>query len=68
MQMFNGHFDGKVIVWDEPADLEPNTKVKVIAPAVGEDGRALVNDFTRISQAAFDKIWDNPLDADYDRL
>lgn len=68
MRTFNGHFDGKVIVLDEPADLEPNTKVKVIAPVDGEGEHPLVNDFARASQAAFQKIWDNPLDADYDRL
>ena len=68
MQVLNGHFDGKVIVLDEPADLKPNTKVKVIAPDAGEDERALVDDFAQASQAAFQKVWDNPLDADYDRL
>ena len=68
MQVLNGHFDGKVIVLDEPADLKPNTKVKVIAPDTGEDERALVDDFAQASQAAFQKVWDNPLDADYDRL
>jgi hypothetical protein len=68
MQMLNGHFDGKVVVLDEPADLEPNTKVKVIAPGTGENERILVDDFARASQATFQKVWDNPLDADYDHL
>lgn len=68
MQMLNGHFDGKVVVLDEPTDLEPNTKVKVIVPGVGENDRAPVDDFTRASQATFQKTWDNPLDADYDHL
>lgn len=68
MRTFYGHFDGKVIVLDEPADLEPNTRVRIIAPGGGEDDRVLVNDFAIASQAAFQKIWDNPLDADYDRL
>ena len=68
MQTLNGHFDGKVVVLDEPANLEPNTQVKIIAPGAGENERALVNDFAQASQATFQKLWDNPLDADYDRL
>ena len=68
MKTLNGHFDGKVVVLDEPADLEPNTKVKVIAPSADENERSLVSDFARASQATFQKIWDNPLDADYDHL
>ena len=68
MKTLNGHFDGKVVVLDEPANLEPNTQVKIIAPGAGENERALVNDFAQASQATFQKLWDNPLDADYDRL
>lgn len=68
MQTFNGHFDGKVIILDEPADLKPNTKVKVIAPAGGEEERKLVDDFAKASQISFNKIWDNSLDAQYDKL
>ena len=64
-QTITGHFDGKVIVLDEPADLKPNDKVKVIAPDADEE---LVRDFARLSEPAFQKIWDNPLDADYDKL
>jgi hypothetical protein len=30
--------------------------------------RALADAATRLSEAAFAKIWDNPDDADYDRL
>jgi len=64
MRTLNAHFDGKVIVLDEPADLKSNDKVKVIAP----DGDDVVRDFARLSESAFQKIWDNPLDADYDKL
>jgi hypothetical protein len=67
MKTFNGHFDGKVIVLDEPADLQPNTKVKIIAPA-SRDTSGLATDFAVLSEPAFKKIWDNPLDADYDAL
>ena len=68
MKSFNAHFDGKFIVLDEPAQLKPNAKVKVIAAEAGESDRALVADFAHLSETAFRKIWDNPLDADYDRL
>jgi hypothetical protein len=66
MQTLNGHFDGRVVVLDEPARLKPNTKVKVIAQD-GED-EALANGCARLSESVFRKLWDNPLDAHYDRL
>jgi hypothetical protein len=62
-----GHFDGRVIVLDEPADLEPNTKVEIIAPT-GREASGLAGDFAILSEPVFEKIWDNPLDADYDAL
>lgn len=66
MQTLIGHFDGRVVVLDEPARLKPNAKVKVIAPDAEE--QALTDACARLSEPVFDKIWDNPLDADYDRL
>ena len=63
----NAHFDGKVIVLDEPADLRPNTKVKIIALTCGQDSD-LAADFAVLSEPVFEKIWNNPLDADYDAL
>ena len=65
MRTLNAHFDGKVIVLDEPADLKPNDKVKVIAADASDEG---VREFTRLSEPTFRKIWDNPLDAQYDNL
>jgi len=65
VKTLNAHFDGKVIVLDEPTSLKPNTKVKVIAP---DSDDALTDDFTRLSEPAFKKIGDNPLDAEYDKL
>ncbi|MDQ6630355.1 MAG: hypothetical protein M3Y82_01185 [Verrucomicrobiota bacterium] len=65
MRTLNAHFDGKFIVLDEPAELKPNAKLKVIAP---EDNDFVVRDFARLSEPVFKKIWDNPLDADYDNL
>ena len=66
MQTWNAHFDGRVIVLDEPARLKPNDKVTVIAPDTKDDG--LTDGCARLSEPVFQKIWDNPLDADYDRL
>jgi len=65
MKAWNAHFDGKFIVLDEPSSLQPNAKVKVI-PA--DESSDLVGEFTRMSEPVFQKIWDNPLDADYDKL
>ena len=66
MQTLNAHFDGQVIVLDEPARLKTNAKVKVLAPDA--DDEALADGCARLSEPAFQKIWDNPLDAEYDKL
>jgi len=68
VKTFNAHFDGRVIVLDEPAQLKPNARVKVIAPDEDAPDDSLVSDCARLSEPAFRAIWDNPLDADYDRL
>lgn len=66
MQTLNGHFDGRVVVPDEPTRLMPNAEVKVIAPDTEDD--TLTDSCARLSEPVFKNIWDNPLDADYDRL
>jgi hypothetical protein len=66
MQTLSAHFDGRFIVLDEPARLQPNAKVTVIAPDPDDD--SLAQGCARLSEPTFQKIWDNPLDADYDRL
>ena len=68
MKTWNAHFDGKVIILDEPAPLKPNAKVMVIAPDDGGTIGDLTDACARLSEPAFQAIWDNPLDADYDRL
>ena len=65
-QTLNAHFDGRFIVLDEPARLKPNEKVKVIAGDTNDD--RLADDGACLSECTFQAIWDNPLDADYDRL
>lgn len=64
MKALSGHFDGRYVVLDEPTTLKPNTKVKVIAVEETE----LTEAYARLSEPVFNKIWDNPLDADYDKL
>jgi len=68
VKTLNAHFDGKNIVLDEPAKLKPNTKVRVVVPDNGETDAEIVQWCARLSEPAFQKIWDNPLDADYDKL
>ena len=65
MKTLNAHFDGQFVVLDEPTDLRPNTRVKVIT---ADENEELIRDFARLSESSFKKIWDNPLDADYDKL
>ena len=65
MQTLRAHFDGRFIVLDEPARLTPNAKVTVIVPDPNDE---LSGECSRLGESAFQKIWDNPLDADYDRL
>ena len=66
MQTLSAHFDGRVVVLDEPTRLKPNDKVKVLAPDA--DDECLSNGCARLSESVFQKFWDNSLDADYDRL
>ncbi|MGI8965200.1 MAG: hypothetical protein ACR2H1_03820 [Limisphaerales bacterium] len=63
MRTLDAHFDGKFIVLDEPAELKLNAKLKVIAPEADD---FVARDFARLSAPVFQKIWDNPLDADFD--
>lgn len=70
MKALNAHFDGQQIVLDEPAKLKPNMALKVI---IVEDGETFLNGemsrwLSRLSESTFAKIWDNPLDAAYDKL
>lgn len=66
MQTLNAHFDGRFIVLDEPAQLKPNARVTVLAPDADDEN--LADACARLSEPAFQKIWDNPLDADYDKV
>ncbi|HEY9170807.1 MAG TPA: hypothetical protein VI136_00820 [Verrucomicrobiae bacterium] len=65
MRTLSAYLDGRFIVLDEPARLKPNAKVTGLAPDGNDD---LTNGCARLSEDAFRKAWDNPLDAEYDRL
>ena len=68
VRTLDAHFDGRFIVLDEPARLKLNAKVKVIAADTDEADGGLAGEFARLSEPVFQRIWDNPLDADYDKL
>jgi hypothetical protein len=68
MKTLNGHFDGKHVVLDDPVALKPNTRVKIIAVENGATDAEIIRGCERLSESVFHKIWDNPLDADYDKL
>ncbi len=68
MRTLSAHFDGQRIVLDEPIQLKPDTKVHVIVPDECDLTNEVVNLCARLSEPVFSKIWDNPLDADYDKL
>jgi hypothetical protein len=68
VKALNGHFDGKHIVLDDPIALKPNTRVRIIAVEDGSPEADIIRGCTRLSEFVFQQIWDNPLDADYDKL
>jgi hypothetical protein len=68
MKTMNGHFDGQHIVLDDPVALKPNTRVKIIMVDNDRTDGGMIRDCERLSESVFQKIWDNPLDADYDKL
>jgi hypothetical protein len=57
---------------DNPVPPKPNTRVKIIAlegaQTDSEIDAELIRGCERRSEATFKKIWDNPLDADHDKL
>ena len=70
MKTVDAHFDGKQIVLEEPVKLTAQTRIKVIVAEEGESfSDADVSQwFMRLSEPVFAKVWDNALDAEYDKL
>jgi len=68
MKTMDGRFDGQHIVLDDPVALRTNARVKIIAVEDGSTEAEVIRGCARLSESVFQKIWDNPLDADYDKL
>ena len=67
MKAIKAHYDGHVVVPEEPIDLPVNTPVRVLVPDADESG-AIVKAFANLSEPSFDRIWDNDEDSAYDKL
>lgn len=68
MRHIPAHYDGEKVVLDEPVSLSVNTPLEVVIPDLLEDLPALKTDVSLASLPSLTKIWDNPCDAEYDKL
>jgi hypothetical protein len=68
MRHIPAHYDGEKVVLDEPVLLSVNTPVEVVIPDTREELTALKNDVSLASLPSLARIWDNPRDAEYDKL
>ncbi|HXR06360.1 MAG TPA: hypothetical protein VN765_03460 [Candidatus Acidoferrum sp.] len=60
--------DRKRIVLDGAIGLKPDTRVKVITIENNPTEAEMISGCACLSESVFQKTWDNPLDADYDKL
>jgi hypothetical protein len=67
MKAIKAHYDGHVVVPEEPINLPANTPVRVLVPEA-EDSAAIAKAFANLSETSFSRIWDNDEDAAYDKL
>jgi hypothetical protein len=67
MKAIKAHYDGRVVVPEEPVDLPANTPVRVLIPEADETVE-ISKIFAKLSEASFNRIWDNEEDAAYDKL
>ena len=67
MKAIKAHYDGHVVVPEEPIDLPVNTPVRVLV-LDADESVAIVKAFANLSEPSFDQIWDNDEDAAYDKL
>ncbi|MBX3331177.1 MAG: hypothetical protein KF722_12290 [Nitrospira sp.] len=68
MRHVPAHYDGEKVVLDEPVSLLANTPVEVLIPDSQEELTALKTDVFLASVASLTRIWNNPRDAEYDKL
>ena len=67
MKAIKAHYDGRVIIPEEPVNLPANTPVRVLVPET-DDSADITRGFSKLSEASFSRIWDNDEDAAYDKL
>jgi len=67
MKAIKAHYDGHVVVPEEPINLPVNTPVRVLVPEA-DDSVEITKGFTSLSETSFGRIWDNDDDAAYDKL
>lgn len=67
MKAIKAHYDGRVVVPEEPVDLPANTPVRVLIPEADETVE-ISKIFAKLSEASFNRTWDNEEDAAYDKL
>ena len=67
MKAIKAHYDGQVVVPEEPLDLPVNTPVRVLLPEA-DDSIEITKGFASLSETSFSVIWDNDEDAAYDKL
>lgn len=68
MRHVSAHYDGEKVVLDEPVSLSANTPVEVVIPDSQEELKALRTEVFLASIPSLTRIWDNPRDAEYDKL
>ena len=68
MRHISAHYDGEKVVLDEPVSLSANTQVEVVIPDLREELTTLRTDVFLASVPSLTRIWDNPRDAEYDKL
>ncbi|MDH4329888.1 MAG: hypothetical protein OEV77_15320 [Nitrospira sp.] len=68
MRHVPAHYDGEKVVLDEPVSLSANTPVEVMIPDSQEELTALMTDVFLASLPSLARIWNNPRDAEYDKL
>ena len=56
------------MVLDEPVSLSANTQVEVVIPDSKEELTTLRTDVFLASLPSLTRMWDNPRDAEYDKL
>ena len=67
MKAIKAHYDGRVVVPEEPVNLPANTPVRVLVPET-DDSADIAREFSKLSEASFSRVWDNEDDAAYDKL